>query len=194
MAGPAVQVPGSDGFAGGVYKAVSPVAPMTKARPSGRSTVGPISGTMPGHACGKVEGVEPADTHVFKDGTYFSALGMEEQSTASTVSSGRRVKDSSAQRSPLLGPAENFPVAGSKNAVCESLMLPSSPRPSARMQSGTSPTLVHPLGVARLVHAEVTGSNRVAAATSALTPKLYSPPATSKVPSPRTAEPKKSGP
>src|SRR5450755_1291277 len=75
-------------------------------------------------------------------------------------------------------------------------MFPMSTRPSASTQSGASPTLVQPAGVVTLVQVEVTGSKRVAAATSAAgcTPVLYSPPATSTVPSPRTAEAKNSGP
>ena len=81
-------------------------------------------------------------------------------------------------------------------------MFPISTRPSASTHSGASPTLVQPAGVVTLVQAEVTGSKRVAAATSPSSggvgggggAVLYSPPATSTVPSPRTAEAKYSGP
>src|SRR5271166_933912 len=97
--------------------AVSPVAPIARALPSGSTTVGPISATMFGQACGSVDGVVPAGTHSFEEGRYFSALGIAVQSTTSTVPSGSRTKDSSAHRSLLFGPALNVPVTGSKNAV-----------------------------------------------------------------------------
>src|ERR1700734_3049694 len=115
---------------------------MARAVPLGSTTVGPISATIPGQVCGSVDGVEPAETHVFDDGRYFSAFGIEVQSTASTVSSGSSTKDSSAHRSLLFGPALNAPAAGSKNAVWELLMFPISARPSVSRQSGASPTLV----------------------------------------------------
>lgn|SRR5271166_1827288 len=97
--------------------AVFPVAPIARALPSGSTTVGPISATIFGQACGSVEGVEPAGTHSFVAGRYFSAFGIEVQSTASTVPSGSRTKDSSEHWSLLSGPALNVPVTGSKNAV-----------------------------------------------------------------------------
>src|SRR5690349_10878768 len=143
---------------------MSPLAPMTRALPLGSSTVGPISATMPGQDCGSTEGVCPADVQVSSHGRYFSAFGIELQSTASTEPSGSRVNDSSAHRSLLDAAALNVPATGSNRAVCELSMLPIRTRPSARTHSGTSPTCDQPLGVGTLIHCDVTGLNRVAAA------------------------------
>jgi hypothetical protein len=76
--GPAVHVPGAAGVAGGVYRAVAPVAPTWNTRPSGSRIAGPISGTMPGQDCGSVTCVFPALTHWSEAMMYFSELGILE--------------------------------------------------------------------------------------------------------------------
>ena len=83
--GPACQVPGRVGADGMVYRAVCPVAPMKRHRPSARSTPGPISWEL---ACTKTVGVCPALIQVPLDGTYFSAKGLLVISVVSTVWSG----------------------------------------------------------------------------------------------------------
>ena len=103
--GPAVQVPGSAAFAGGVYKPVWPVAPTANRRPSGSTKAGPISEIdldtggftvvstrlMRASTCGGAD----ADTHVSVAGIYFSALEVPLMFTVTTLPSGNRVQVSS---------------------------------------------------------------------------------------------------
>src|SRR5579859_3507787 len=64
--GPDAQTPTPPGVAGGVYRAVCPVAPITHTRPSGSRIAGPISLEL---ACTSTTGGVPALTQLASDGT-----------------------------------------------------------------------------------------------------------------------------
>src|ERR1700736_3788950 len=133
--------------------AVCPLAPMQKTFPLGIRTQGPISME---DACTSSTGVEPALTHWFSEGIYFSAFGWLAQLTVRTVPSGSSVQLSSFERAAMFPAAAQVLVAGVYRAVRASPRLPASNRPSASSEATASPITPQP-GFPMLVHVFVTG-------------------------------------
>src|SRR3954464_3805327 len=90
--GPASQVPGSAGLAGGVYSADLPVAPTKKQRPSGSAAAGPISGEA---VSAMSSTVWPPAAQALVAGRYFWPMRLALVCTVSTVPSRSSAHDSS---------------------------------------------------------------------------------------------------
>src|SRR5262245_55023161 len=151
--GPATQVPGCDGFGGGVYTEVCPVAPTAHTVPSGRRRAGPISWEPPPPAVrsGSLTIVLPALTHlplVARNCSACVRFAVLLQSTVSTLPSGRRVHPSSLLLSalPVEAAAVHVSVVASRNAAWVEQQLARRNRPSASTTAWASPIVVHPAG------------------------------------------------